>query len=193
MAGELKRKTEYNDMKFLIRTAAAAALAAALVPAVASAQVSNVTGYGSLGYSYHDFDGANLGAIQGRLGARFGQYLGVEGELGGGVKGDDVNVGGVNIDTKLKNSAAIYGVGFLPVAPNADLYARVGYGTSKIKGSSSGVSATADDNSWNYGVGGQYFFDDKNGVRADYTRHDFDNGGGEGDANVWSLGYVRKF
>lgn len=168
---------------------AAAALAAAIVPAAANAQA--VTGYGSLGYSHHSLEDVDLGAIQGRIGARFNPYLGVEGELGFGVKKDDVTIGGVNGKTELKNSVAIYGVGFLPVAPNADLYARVGYGKSEAKVSVPGASADADGNSWNYGVGGQYFLDDKNGVRADYTRHDFEDDAGEAD--VWSVGYVRKF
>ncbi|WP_312165441.1 porin family protein [Phenylobacterium sp.] len=169
----------------------AAVAAAAMVPALASAQSSGVTGYGSLGYSHHSMDDVDVGAIQGRLGARFNPYLGVEGELGFGVKKDDVGVAGVDAKVELQNSAAIYGVGFLPVAPNADLYARVGYGKSEVKVSAPGVVAKGDGNSWNYGVGGQYFFDDNNGVRADYTRHDFEDDAGEAD--VWSLGYVRKF
>lgn len=167
---------------------AAAAVAAAFVPAAASAQV---TGYGSLGYSHHSLEDADLGAIQGRVGARINPYLGVEGELGFGVKKDDVSIGGVNGKAELKNQFAVYGVGFLPVAPNADLYARVGYGKTEGKVSIPGASADADGNSWNYGVGGQYFLDDKNGVRADYTRHDYEDDAGEAD--VWSVGYVRKF
>jgi hypothetical protein len=172
---------------------AAGIVAAAVVPAAANAQsTSGVTGYGSLGYSYHDMDDLNLGTIQGRLGARFNPYLGVEGELGLGVKNDDVSVGGLNGDAKLKHTAAIYGVGFLPITPNADLYARVGYGTSEGKVSIPGVDVVnADGESWNYGVGGQYFFDGKNGVRADYTRYDYRDDAG--NADVWSVGYVRKF
>jgi len=179
-------------MKTLMTAAAIAAMTAAIIPAAAQAQEAGTTSfYGSVGYSNADLDGVNLGAINGRVGARFGQYLGVEGEAGFGVADDSVRIGATNVDIELKHSVAIYGVGFLPVAPNADLYARVGYGNSKIKASAPGASATADGDSWNYGVGGQYFLDDKNGVRVDYTRHDFRDGGD--DANVWSLGYVRKF
>ena len=85
----------------------AAVAAVAMVPVAANAQA--VTGYGSVGYSHHDLEGADVGAIQGRLGARFNPYLGVEGELGFGVKKDDVSIGGVNGKAELKNSAAIYG------------------------------------------------------------------------------------
>lgn len=180
-------------MKALITATAAAALAA-LLPAAALAQTANTgtTFYGTLGYADTDLSGVNLGAIQGRIGARFGQYFGVEGELSGGVKSDNVNVGGTDVKVKLNSQEAIYGVGFLPLSPNFDLLARVGYGHSEGSGSVAGVSATAKGDSWNYGVGGQYTFDDKNGVRLDYTRESFTQHGSD-DANVWSIAYLRKF
>ncbi|WP_372786370.1 porin family protein [Phenylobacterium sp.] len=180
-------------MKALITAASALALAA-LLPAAASAQTAATSGttfYGTLGYADTDLDHVNLGAIQGRLGARFGQYFGVEGELSGGVKDDKVNVGGTDVKVKLDHQEAIYGVGFLPISPNFDLLARVGYGHSQGSGSVPGVTATAKGDSWNYGVGGQYTFDGQNGVRVDYTREAFQHN--NGDANVWSVAYVRKF
>lgn len=179
-------------MRALIAAASAAALLSAL-PAIAQAQdAAPARFYGDLGYAnLHDND-VNLGAIQGRLGVRLGQHFGVEGELAGGVKGDSVNVGGTNVKVDLQHQAAIYGVGFLPLTPNVDLLARVGYGTTKIKGSALGQSASDDGESWNFGMGGQYRFDDANGVRLDYTRQEF-RGSGSGSADVWSLGYVRQF
>jgi len=166
-----------------------AAVAAASIAAPALAQEQPVTVYGTVGYANTDTDGANLGAIQGRVGARYGQYLGVEGELAGGVKGDDFKVAGTKYDVDLNYQAAIYGVGYLPVAPNADLFARVGYGKSEVDVSGPFVAGSADGESWNYGVGGQYFFTERDGVRIDFTRHDFDNG----DADVVGVSYVRKF
>jgi hypothetical protein len=108
------------------------------------------------------------------------------------VKKDKVNVGGTNVSVKLDSQEALYGVGFLPVSPNFDLLARVGYGHTEGSGSVAGVSASAKGDSWNYGVGGQYTFDGKNGVRVDYTREAFQSHGTD-DANVWSVAYVRKF
>ncbi len=183
-------------MKHAPFAAAAAVALAAAIPAAGQAQTADTTFQGSLGYSQADVDGLKLGAITGRLGARFGQYVGVEGEAGFGVDDDRLaaaTVGGMPFDVELKSTFAAYAVGYLPVSPNADLYARLGYGTSRIRGSvggTSGISITDGDESWNYGVGGQYFFDGKNGVRADYTRHEFSRGD---DANTWSVGYVRKF
>ena len=176
-----------KSLMFAISTAALLGSA----PAIAQAQDASGV-YGSVGYSHHKADDLSVGAIQGRLGARFNNYIGVEGELGFGVKGDEVAVApGVNADVELEHQAAVYGVGFLPLSPNTDLFARVGYGTTEGKVSAPGVSASAEGESWNYGVGVQHFFDGANGVRLDYTRHEFEDDAGESD--VWSVGYVRRF
>jgi len=174
-------------MKSLMIIASLAALAMA---APAMAQDNPVTVYGTAGYANTDTNGVNLGAIQGRIGARFGQYLGLEGEMAGGVDGDEKKIAGTRYDLDLNYQAAVYGVGYLPVAPNADLFARVGYGKSELDVSGPLAAGSADGDSWNYGVGGQYFFTEKDGVRLDLTRHDFDNGG---NADVVGISYVRKF
>ena len=110
-------------MKTLILAASAAAAIAA-VPGLASAQTANpgTSFYGTLGYADSNTDHLNLGTIQGRVGARFGQYLGVEGELGFGVAGDKTTRGGVDVKANLQNQEAIYGVGFLPVSPQWDIW-----------------------------------------------------------------------
>jgi hypothetical protein len=179
-------------MKSLIGAASVAAIAA-LVPAFAQAQTAAPTGvYGTLGYAGASMGGADVGAIQGRLGYRFSPYLGVEGELAGGVKSDTVDIGGVDAKVKVQHQEAIYGVGFLPVSPNIDLLARVGYGNTHVKASALGSSYSDDGDSWNYGVGGEYHIDPKNGVRADYTREEF-TGHDSGHADVWSVAYTRRF
>ena len=131
-------------MKIIVTLAAAAA---ALIPAAALAQAAPPTGlYGSIGYADSHTSGVDLGAIQGRLGWRFNNWLGVEGELAGGVVSDKSTqiVGGVPVDTKVKLSdqEAIYGVGFLPLNNNFDLLARVGYGhqSAKVTASAAGSS-----------------------------------------------------
>jgi outer membrane immunogenic protein len=182
-------------MKYLI-TAAASLAVLAVGPVAAQAQsMSTPEIYGSVGYAHADAGDFDLGAIQGRLGAKITPYFGVEGELALGVKDDTyrppVSIGASPIDVELNHSAAIYGVGFLPINPNADLFARVGYGTTEIEASAAGISSKADGESWNYGVGGRYFLDANNGFRADYTRQEFQDDGGSAD--VWAVGYVRKF
>jgi len=179
-------------MKLTLTAAAVAASAVALTALPAAAQPSiQPTFYGNLGYTFVDADGVNLGAITGRLGTRLHKYFGAEAELGLGVDSDTSSVLGVNVKAKLKHSVAGYAVGYLPLNPNLELFARGGYGSTKIRVSSPTASVSDSEESWNYGAGGQYLFDAQNGVRAEYTRYDFRHGAGEAD--TWAVSYVRKF
>jgi hypothetical protein len=147
--------------------------------------------YGTLGYTHLDADGADLGAITGRMGAKFDRNFGVEGEVSVGVKDDDYDVAGVPVKLEHEYDVAAYAVGFIPVNPNLELFGRVGYGNTELKASAAGISATDDGESVNYGAGANYFVDGRNGIRADWTRRDFTNDGGELD--TYSLNYVRRF
>ena len=177
----------------MIAAASVATLATVGFAGAASAQdTSDTTVYGTVGYAnVASDDGAdvNLGAIQGRIGARFGKYFGVEGELATGVKDDSYDVLGTNVDVDLKHEVGAFVVGNYPVTDRFDLFARVGYAWAEAKAKGGGVSATADLDGVAYGVGGQYFFTDKDGVRVDYTRHD----GNDAEADVVGVSYVRKF
>ncbi|WP_339915344.1 porin family protein [uncultured Brevundimonas sp.] len=169
---------------------ASAALALLAAPAMAQS-VSSPSYYGTLGYSQLDGDSADVGAVTGRFGAKLTPYLGAEAEASFGVGHDNVSIGGLDGKVKETYDVAAYGVATLPVNPNFDLFARVGYGTTELKTSVAGSSVTDSADSWNYGVGANYYLDGQNGVRGDWTRRDFTNGGGEAD--VYSLSYVRRF
>lgn len=177
-------------MKTVLAAASAAVLAAA-VPAVASAQTANMGLYSNTGYAHLDADDGNLGALQIRAGYRFNDWIGAEGEAAWGVKGEDVTVGGVTGEVELDWQAAAYVVGFAPIGPRTDLLARIGYGKSEASASALGFSQSVEGDSWNFGVGAQHSFDGKNGVRVDYTRHEFNDDGGAAD--VWSIAYVRRY
>jgi opacity protein-like surface antigen len=181
-------------MKNALIAAASLAAIAAVVPAAAQAQdatASNTGAYVNLNVGAASLGSADVLAVQGRLGYRFMPYLGIEGELATGLKSDTDTISGIRVKQTLKHEAAAYAVGFLPVGPNTDVLARIGYGTTKAKVSSGGVSASDSVESVNYGVGAQHHFDGLNGIRADYTYQDFNHGGGH--ANVWTVGYVRRF
>jgi outer membrane immunogenic protein len=164
-------------MKSLMITVATAALAVTAVPAVSQAQEV----YGTVGYANVDADGPTLGALQGRLGYKFNPYVGIEGEAAFGIRDDTVGV----VDVELKHEVGAFVVGFLPVSPKADLFARVGYSSTSFDTSLGDV----DDDGAAWGFGGQYHFTDKDGVRLDWTRHDYDGG----NADVWAVAYTRKF
>jgi opacity protein-like surface antigen len=183
-------------MKTLIAAAGLAALVS-LAPAMAQAQDTGISSgvYGTLGYAQAGVDEFDFGGVQGRLGYRFNNWFGVEGEVAFGTNEERISVpttqGPVNVDFKLKNSKAIYGVGFIPLASSTDIIARIGYGHSEIEGEALGVSASEGGSSWNFGIGAQHHFDGLNGVRVDYTRHEFNDEGGAAD--VWSVAYTRRF
>ena len=128
-------------MKNALIAAASLAAIAAVVPAAAQAQAApaNTGAYVNLNGAFASAGSADVGAIQGRLGYRFMPYLGVEGELAAGVKSDTDTIAGVRVSQKLKHEAAAYAVGFLPVTPNTDVLARIGYGTTKFRVKSGGV------------------------------------------------------
>ena len=181
-------------MKSLVAAASAIVLAAVAAPAFAqSSPLAPITPYVNLGYSYADSTLNNFAAnpgfsvIDGRLGAKIGRYLGAEGELGFGV--NTTSQGGVGY--KVRNTYAGYAVGFLPIMPNADLFARIGYGHENLRATVNGQSFNTGTDSVNFGAGGEYFLTPNDGIRVDYTRDDFRDDNGH--ANVWGVSYVRRF
>ena len=200
-------------MKFILGAAAAAAICAA-VPALAFAQDNTQSpdgAYGNLGWSHVTTNGASTEGIQGRLGYRFMPFLGVEGELRGGLSTGSATVNyttgappvttAITSGVKQSMAGAGYVVGFLPVLPNRfDVLARVGYGWSRYDLTPAGLAAShADEHGIRYGVGGQYLFDGKNGVRVDWTREHMSNFtvptglAVNNNANVWGVSFVHRF
>ncbi len=163
-------------MKTLMIAASAAVLSLAAMPAVAQAQA-----YGTVGYAGVDAEGANLGAVQGRLGYKFTPMFGVEGEAAFGISDDTVS----GVDVEMKHEVGVFGVVTAPISPSFDLFARAGYTGASFDTTLGDV----DSDGFAYGVGGQYNVTEKDGIRLDWTRHDHD----DAEADVWSVGYSRKF
>ncbi|MCW5724739.1 MAG: porin family protein [Maricaulaceae bacterium] len=161
-------------------------LSAAATLALAPAALAQQAHVGA-GYTVIDGDGVNLGALTLRGGYDFTTHFGVEGEASLGVSDD--TVGGVNVD--LQRALGAFAIARMPVGEGLSLHARGGYANARIKASMGGVSITDSEDAFAYGVGAEWMADGQNGVRFDYTRYDFRNGGD--DANVWTLSYVRRF
>lgn len=168
---------------------ATAALTLMAGPALAQVPPSPVTG--SIGYTHLDAGDGELGAITGRVGYDFTRNFGIEGEASFGVRDEDITIAGVDGSLEHDYDAAAYVVGKVPVSDNLELFARVGYGTTSIKADVAGFTAREDGESINYGAGANWFFDGRNGLRADWTRRDFRDDGGEIDA--YGLSFVRRF
>ncbi len=158
---------------------AIAACAALAVPAVAQAQV-----YGNLSYTNVDVEdeNVNLALIQGRVGYDVNPNFAIEAEAGFGITDDDF--AGVNIE--MKHQLGVYMVGKAKVSENIEFLARAGYVTYEVEASVGAVSATDSGSDFAFGVGAQAFVTENDGIRFDWTNYG-------GDANTWSVGYVRKF
>lgn len=162
-------------MKFVIKTAAIAALA--LAAAGAQAQL-----YGELGYSALNVDGGgssvDLGALTGTIGYGVHENLAVEGMLAFGVQDD--KIGGAKVE--LEHSYGVFAKPRIMLSPNFELFGRLGYVESKLKASAPGYRSLTDtDGDWAYGLGGNYYFDRNSYVSANYLRfYDKDNVKGDG-------------
>ena len=189
-------------MTFKIIAAAGAACFAVAAATAASAQAINLpatplgptTAYGTLGYTFQDRNTAfspTLGAVTGRLGARFGGFLGVEGEYSYGVDSDQ-NRG---FKSSIENQYAAYGVAYLPLRRNLDLFARLGYGAEDVRLGAvdpAAPLAKITPDGVNYGAGAQWFFRPSEGVRFDYTRYD-PTDRGFATADTYGVSYVHRF
>ncbi len=164
-------------------SAALVALAAALglaAPAMAETGV-----YANGGYTHYDADDITLGGITGRVGYRFHPNFAVEGEATFGVKDDEVGPATVELD----HAIGAYAVGILPVAPNFDVFGRVGYAQIEASASVPGFAVGADADGVGYGGGAQYMLTPKFGVRGEYTRLEGEDDG----VNTYSASAVVKF
>ena len=147
---------------------------------VAVAGDSNL--YANIGVELIDAGDVDLPAATVRLGYDFNETFAVEGQLSFGIGDDDFGGADVELDTSF---AAFVKAG-TGVTENIDLFARIGLFDASFS-SNSTLVGDVDSDGFAFGVGAQYSFDDTNGIRLDYTNYD------GGDADVFSLAYVRNF
>jgi hypothetical protein len=178
---------------FLPLAAAMAVIAGEpLTAAAAEAGDAASTGwYGSVGYSNTQRDGASINGLEARVGKVLTPNFATELELGGGVDSDTASKIGATVKERQNYTAALYGVGILPVTPQFHLLARLGVGENRFTQTDTGFRYRADQLSLNYGLGAVYQINEAYGVRADYTRKSYNHQGG--DSDNWGLSLVRKF
>ena len=169
-------------------------LACAAITLAAAPAVAQDSGwYGDVGYQHMaiDQDGidADLGSIAGHIGYGITPNLAVEGELGFGVKDEEVTSLGTSVDVKLNYLVGAYGRVQAPLGENFTVFARAGVVNAEIEASAAGVSASDSETGAGYGVGGEFHFDGQNGIRADYTRYDIE----DLEADAFLIAYTRKF
>jgi len=142
------------------------------------------------GYTYFDADAVELDVLNIRGGYDFTEYLGVEGELLVGLQDEDITIAGVTGDVSLDYGVGIFGKAQYPLTEQLSVFGRVGYVVHEVEAEVAGVEDSDDEDGFAFGAGAEWAFSGPNAIRFDYTRYDYDGGG---DADAWSIGYVRRF
>lgn len=155
-------------MKFAM-IAAGATLSAAALAAPAQAQHTGFTA--GAGYTHFDGDDVAVGGLTGRLGYRFFPYFGVEGEAAIGVNDDAI--GGV--DVELDHAFGVYGVGYLPVSENVELFGRAGWAEVEARASLGAFTVGADEDGLGFGGGAVIAVSERLAFRGEYTRLEGDD------------------
>jgi OOP family OmpA-OmpF porin len=97
------------------------------------------------------------------------------------------------------NAIELVGVGLLPLANNFALYAKAGFYRGETEATGSNALGSVNEKETNtdltYGLGAQYNFNPKFGVRAEWQRYTNMGGEatGESDVDVLSIGAVVRF
>ncbi|MDB2437802.1 porin family protein [Hellea sp.] len=176
-------------MKFL--KIAISAVAIAGFATTASAQDTGA--YINAGVDAFEFDAYTL---SGKLGYKFTKYFGVEGQAGFGIIDDDDTIQGIDTSVGVDSTFSGFGIARIPTGSGLNLFIRGGYHFTQLSASAGDFDVDVDVDGFALGIGSEYSWDGKNGIRLEYTYldagsdDDFDIDGG---SNVYSLSYVRNF
>jgi len=167
-------------MKFL-KTALAMA---AMTGFVSTAAAQDTGAYINLGVDAVEFDAYT---ISGKLGYKFTENFGIEGQAGFGIIDDDT----LGVDVGVDSTFGGFLIASFPASENFDLFVRGGYHFTQIGAGNFSV----DTDGFAVGGGGQYFFTENDGVRLEYTYFDVDTNTNAGSfgGDIFSLSYVRNF
>ncbi len=172
----------------MLRTLSLASLSILALTAGATAQQGEFRLGG--GYERFDFDDVDVDTAVIRGGYDFNRFFGVEGQANIGINDESVTVAGVTGDVGLDYSLGAFGVVRPWSDEQANVFLRGGYTTTEFDADIAGLNYDGSDEAWAFGVGGEWFFAGDNGVRLDYTRYDYDDGG---EADTYGISYVRRF
>lgn len=160
---------------------------------IATASCANAQVYGEAAYSWISYENsgykADLGAIGATIGYEINKNLAIEGMLSEGISDDSVQVLGLNIKVKGKDT---YGVFLKPkaVLGDVELYAKLGWAKSNVEYSIPGASVSDSGSDFAYGVGMQYSLSPKTYITGGYMKlYDKDSVTIDG----WSFGFGYKF
>ena len=177
-------------------SAALVLIAAATAATTASAQTASpeTKFYGELGYTalqYKEPAGkADLGMGTATIGYEINKNFAVEGALGTGISDDNVNVLGTNVNVDVDNSYAVFLKPKAVVAQNLEVFAKLGWAKTKLKGSAGGFNASSTGSDFAYGAGAQYSITPTAYITGGYMKL-YDKNSVTADG--WNIGVGYKF
>ncbi len=133
--------------------------------------------------------------LQGRMGYQSANYVGVEVEGSYGIIGDEDDTGGIFAERMIENQLAGFVTTTVPLIGDLSLRGRAGYHFTEgsveetVAGITTKTTNTEDGFAW--GGGAEFTLNDRNAVRADYTRYHLGSGGEAFDSA--SLAWVHTF
>lgn len=161
----------------ILKTAVAAAALAWVVGAQAQAQSNPGASpiYGELGWASITYkeSGYKLqpSMVRALVGTELNPNLNVEGMLGFGVSDDTVNIQGVRVTGQINNAWGIFLKPKASIAPNLELFGRVGYVKTKVTASVPGYAISDTGGDIAYGAGLSYKISETTSLNADYMSY----------------------
>lgn len=151
------------------------------------------SGYVGVGGIMYDSDGVY--GVEARGGFNLADYFGVEAQASFGVSKIEDNTFNTPVEVGISSSIAGFGVARLPVSDQFNIFGRIGYHSTEVSGDVAGLTPAIDLDLDGLAFGGgiEFFFDGRNGIRAEYTNLDAGDDGIDGSLDTVSLGYVVRF
>ncbi len=159
--------------KTLCKTAAAAAMV--LVAVAAQAQANKSEFYGELGLTSVTYKESGYSIkptmIRAIGGVDVHPNFAVEGMLAIGATNDTVRIQNVNLTGEIDNAYGIFLKPKATLAPNLEVFGRLGYVKTKISASIPGYAISDTGSDTAYGLGVSYKFSESLSLNADYMSY----------------------
>jgi opacity protein-like surface antigen len=165
-----------NFMKSrIMKTVVAAAALSCFVGAQAQSNPGASPVYGELGWASITYkeSGYKLqpGMVRAIVGTEVNPNLNVEGMLGFGISDDTVSIQNVRVTGEISNAWGIFLKPKATIAPNLELFGRVGYVKTKVTASVPGYAVSDTGGDLAYGAGLSYKISDTTSLNADYMSY----------------------
>lgn len=160
---------------------------------------SKISTYVGGGYSlYNGGEDLRFGGVTARGGVMFTPNFGAELEFTKGVGETDLDsLGFSNFTLGLDTQVSGFVVGRMPLSEKANLFARLGYSSATLSvqgnGPFSGGAADVELKDVIWGLGGEYYFTNRLGVRGEVTGFKAEGDNIDSGLDIFTISLVAKF